>query len=160
MTELKDQIDPIFAQLNDENLIGAEVSLSCGHTEDGVSLTSMAHPTVPHPSGMRHPVEYKVLIRPDDVMQRSKGGIIIPPTVQAMEKNAMCKGVIEMVSYTAFTYFDRELLSYDEVCERYPDTPRIGDHVLFGKYAGATWRGDDGVDYRIVNDKDIISVIV
>lgn len=112
-----------------------------------------------HPSGMRHPVEYKVLVRPDDVMKKSAGGIIVPPSVQAMLKNSMCKGVIEMVSMTAFTFFDGSCLSYEEVCEKYPHTPRVGDHVLFGKFAGAEWKGDDGVDYRIVNDKDIISVI-
>ena len=113
-----------------------------------------------HPSGMRHPVEYKVLIRPDDVMKKSAGGIIVPPSVQAMLKNAMCKGVVERVSVTAFTFFDGTLLSYEEVCAKYPHTPRVGDHVLFGKFAGAEWKGDDGVDYRIVNDKDIISVII
>jgi len=112
-----------------------------------------------HPSGMRHPVEYKVLIRPDDVMKKSAGGIIVPPSVQAMLKNSMCKGVIELISVTAFTFFDSACLSYEEVCKKYPHTPRVGDHVLFGKFAGAEWKGDDGVDYRITNDKDIIAVI-
>jgi chaperonin GroES len=112
-----------------------------------------------HPSGMRHPVEYKVLIKPDEVEEKSKGGIIIPQTVQAMEKNAMCKGRIEMISDTAFTYFDAGCMTYYAVFAKYPTTPQVGDHVLFGKYAGAVWKGDDEVSYRIVNDKDIIAVI-
>jgi len=112
-----------------------------------------------HASGMRHPVEYKVLIQPDDVMERSKGGIIIPPAIQAMEKNAMCKGVVVMVSDTAFTFNDSSCLTYEDVCEKYPGTPRVGDHVLFGKYAGGKWMGDDSVEYRIVNDKDVLAVI-
>lgn len=122
---------------------------------DGVVLTSD-----PHSSGIRHPVEYKVVVRPDEVDAVSKGGIIIPEPARDMMRNSVCKGVVEMVSDTAFTFFDAACVSYDEVCESYPTTPRIGDRVLFGKYAGVELKGDDGVIYRIVNDKDIVAVIV
>lgn len=102
-----------------------------------------------NPSGI-NPTEYKVLIRPEQVEDRTKGGIIIPEQAKERDQYAQMHGVLVAVSPLAFTY------------EQWPDDglkPKAGDRVLFAKYAGATVKGEDGVDYRIVNDRDVAAVL-
>jgi chaperonin GroES len=104
-----------------------------------------------NPSGIR-PTEYKVVISPKQLDERTKGGIIIPDATKERDQYAQMEGVIVEVSPLAFTYEPRENWG-DSV------PPKAGDRVLFAKYAGATVKGKDGVEYRIVNDKDIFAVL-
>lgn len=97
------------------------------------------------------PIEYKVLIRPKEVEERTKGGIIIPDEAKDREQFAQMEGQIVAISPLAFSY------------DTWPDgamLPAVGDRVLFAKYAGATVTGGDGVKYRIVNDKDIAARLI
>ena len=68
-----------------------------------------------------------------------------------MEKRAVYRGVLIAMSPTAFSY------------ESWPEgtvLPKAGDKVLFGKYAGTAIKGPkDGLDYRVLNDKDIIALL-
>lgn len=105
------------------------------------------------------PYEFKVLILPNRVEEKTKGGIIRPETVQSQMQVAVSKGRIAAVSPFAFTYFDPDCRTYAEVIERWPDTPKVGDMVLYGRYCGSEIYGDDGNMYRIVNDKDIVAGI-
>jgi chaperonin GroES len=96
------------------------------------------------------PSEFKVLILQDKVEQKSAGGIIIPDEAHERDQYAAMTGVIIAVSPLAFTY------------EHWPEgarKPSVGDHVVFAKYAGATVKGRDGVEYRLVNDRDICAVM-
>jgi co-chaperonin GroES (HSP10) len=34
-----------------------------------------------------------------------------------------------------------------------------GDHVIFGKYSGLIYQGDDGKEYRIINDLDVVAIV-
>jgi len=34
----------------------------------------------------------------------------------------------------------------------------IGDRVIFRRYAGEQFDGDDGIKYRLMNDKDILAI--
>lgn len=36
---------------------------------------------------------------------------------------------------------------------------KVGDRVVFGKYAGLVFPGRDGGRYRIINDRDVVAVI-
>lgn len=103
-----------------------------------------------NPSGIM-PTEYKVLIAPKITEEKSKGGIILPDTTKERDQHAQMEGVIVAVSPLAF--------SYDNWKED-SRPPQVGDRVLFAKYAGALVTGRDGVDYRIVNDKDVAAVLV
>lgn len=91
------------------------------------------------------PVEFKVLILPDAVKERTVGGIILPETTKDREEMAQVKGQIIAVGGDAFT--------------DWKDKPSVGMRVYFGKYAGYAVKGDDGGDYRLVNDKDICAVL-
>lgn len=93
-----------------------------------------------------NPVEYKVLILPDEIKEKTQGGIIIPDMTKDREQMAQVKGTIVAVSPDAF--------STDEWAH---SCPVAGDRVYYGKYAGYTVRGSDDVEYRLVNDKDIVA---
>lgn len=98
-------------------------------------------------SGIK-PVEYKVLILPDKVEEKTTGGIILPDMTKDRDQMAQVKGVIVAVSPDAFC-------TEEWRCS----APRLGMRVYYGKYAGYTVRGADGEDYRLVNDKDIVATI-
>lgn len=95
------------------------------------------------------PTEYKILVKPKDVDDKI-GSIIIPDQTKERDQHAQMEGVIIAVSPLAF--------SYDNWKDASP--PKAGDRVLFAKYSGAIVKGKDGVEYRIVNDKDVAAVLV
>lgn len=98
------------------------------------------------------PTEYKVLIAPIVVDEKTKGGIILPDEHKDREQFAQMQGTLIAVSPLAFTYAD-------EAAWGDAQKPKPGDKVMFAKFAGAAVKGMDGKDYRIVNDKDIAAII-
>lgn len=100
-------------------------------------------------SGIR-PIEYNVLIDQDEAGETTGGGLYKPQEVQEREKHAQVRGRIVDVSPMAFAFDD------------WPDSeakPKAGDYVAFAKHAGVFAKGNDGKDYRIVKDKDVVAVI-
>jgi len=85
------------------------------------------------------PLADRVLVEPAAAEQKTAGGIIIPDT--AKEKPQ--KGTIVAVGNG----------KKDE-----PMTVKVGDSVLYGKYAG-TEISVDGKDYLIMRESDILAII-
>jgi len=85
------------------------------------------------------PLADRVLVEPALAEQKTAGGIIIPDT--AKEKPQ--KGSVVAVGNG----------KKDE-----PMTVKVGDQVLYGKYAG-TEINVDGKDYLIMRESDILAVI-
>lgn len=98
-----------------------------------------------------YPVEYKILVRPIEVEEKTKGGIILPDETKERDQYAQMEGLIVAASPLAFTYDDWK--GQDDA------KPKPGDRVLFAKYAGAVVTGKDGKKYRIINDKDACAVL-
>jgi co-chaperonin GroES (HSP10) len=98
-------------------------------------------------SGLQ-PLEYKVLILPDEVPEKTESGILYRPEIaREKEQWAQVKGFLVAHGGNAFEDWQGE-------------KPKPGDRVLFAKYAGI--RDVMGVDekkYQICNDKDLIAVI-
>jgi len=94
------------------------------------------------------PLEYKVIILPDPVEKKTAGGIILTDESLDKEQNAAVRATFVEASPLAFNYdgFPKEL------------RPKPGDRVIIARYTGATFEGEDGKQYRILNDKDIIGV--
>ena len=96
------------------------------------------------------PVEHKVLIKPDEVDDKSEGGIYIPETVREREEYWVDRGTI----------VDHGDGFFMELPGPYP---QIGDKVIFNRYAGSliTIKNDKGAreNHRLCNDKDIIAII-
>jgi len=112
-----------------------------------------------------HPLLDRVLVQPEEIEEETEGGIIIPGAVADLHQMAQATGVFVEAGPDAFVhsrvYVERVVngeLCLDEVrTERWdPEhTPRPGDRVLFAKYGGLTNVGIDGVEYRVLNDRDI-----
>ncbi|MBE0647343.1 MAG: co-chaperone GroES [Bacteroidales bacterium] len=85
------------------------------------------------------PLADRVLVAPAAAEEKTAGGIIIPDT--AKEKPQ--KGTIVAVGPG----------KKDE-----PMTVKVGDTVLYGKYAG-TEITIDGTDYMIMRESDVVAVI-
>lgn len=85
------------------------------------------------------PLADRVLVEPAAAEQKTAGGIIIPDT--AKEKPQ--KGIVVAVGPG----------KKDE-----PMTVKIGDNILYGKYAG-TELSHEGKDYLIMREADIVAVI-
>jgi chaperonin GroES len=98
-----------------------------------------------------YPTEYKVLLRPKTVEEKTKGGIIIPEETKDREQFAQMEGELIAVSPLAF--------SYDDWKDHTNSRPKPGDRVLFAKYSGAKVTGKDGKEYRLANDKDVAAVL-
>jgi chaperonin GroES len=101
-----------------------------------------------NPSGIR-PVEYKVVVYPKPVEEVTKGGIIVPVEKVVRDEFATQEATIVAVADSAFSEAD--------IWGSNP--PKVGDVVLFAKYAGLLRKGKDGKDYRVLNDKDICAVL-
>lgn len=97
-------------------------------------------------SGM-HPVEYKILIKPEETEQTSAGGIVLALKTTEREAMAQVRGKLIAVGGNAFSDWEGRV-------------PSIGDSVWFAKYAGYTVKGADGKEYRLANDKDVAAIIV
>ena len=96
------------------------------------------------------PTEYRVLIKPDEVEEITKGGIFLPDQKQEQEKYATTEGLIVDISPLAFTYVESP--------EWKGQKPKVGQRVVHAKYAGLRITGNDGEEYTLLNDKDICAV--
>lgn len=99
------------------------------------------------------PVEYKVIIRPVEETGtiELKGGfkLIKPDETKERDQHAAVEGDIVAISPFAFSY------------EEWPAgarKPQVGDRAIFARFSGNTIKGSDGIEYRIMNDKDVIAV--
>lgn len=85
------------------------------------------------------PLGDKVVIKPAQAEEKTASGIIIPDT--AKEKPQ--QGVVVAVPVES---------------KENPITVKVGDKVLYGKYAG-TEVTVDGSDYLIMSEKDILAIV-
>ena len=90
------------------------------------------------------PMEDRILLKPMDAEEKTKGGIIIPDN--AKEKPQ--KG--EVVAVGPGKVNDKG--------QRVDMSLKKGDKVLYGKYSG-TEITIDGTDYLIVRESDVLAVI-
>jgi chaperonin GroES len=94
-----------------------------------------------------HPVGHRILIRPFEIEKMTKSGIILCTENQAVrEEMAQTQGVVIAIGDGCY------LEEPEPWC-------KVGDKVIFAKYAGILQEGLDGNKYRIMNDTDVVAVI-
>ena len=92
---------------------------------------------------MIKPLADKVLIKPLEAKEKTKGGIIIPDSA----KEAPAKGeVIDLGSGVM------------KNGDKYRFSVKKGDNVLYSKYAGDEFE-IDGVEYKIMKEGDILGIL-
>lgn len=85
------------------------------------------------------PLSDRVIVTPAEAEEKTKGGIIIPDTAQEKPQ----KGTVVAAGPG----------KKDE-----PVTVKVGDTVLYGKYAGTELNFEDK-DYLIMRESDILAII-
>lgn len=95
------------------------------------------------------PCGHRVIIKPDPVEEKSKGGIVVVATEQEerMQKAGNMKGTIISVGPTAWRAFDDG-----------KPWAKEGDRVYYAKYAGKfIVDPETEEEYVICNDEDIVA---
>lgn len=101
-----------------------------------------------NPSGWEC-VEFNCLVKVEEVATKTPGGIIMPDKLIDEKMLASTEATLVAVSPLAFTY------------ETWPEgsaKPQPGERILMAKYAGSPVKGVDGIEYRVIKDKDILAV--
>lgn len=100
-------------------------------------------------SNLPAPAGYRLLIALNEIPERTRGGIIIPDATKDAERAAGVTGRVVAMGPDAYTDTDK-----------FPSGPwcKLGDNVLFGKYAGARFKYQD-VEHRMLNDDEIMGVV-
>lgn len=76
----------------------------------------------------------------------SQGGIIIP--VRSQEKEEMAQMYATLIEAGSEAW-------NDESCAR----ATVGERIIFAKYSGSLFRGNDGIQYRLIRDKELVATI-
>lgn len=112
------------------------------------------------------PCGHRVIVKADPVEITSTGGIIViaSETQKKMERSGSQVGTVVAVGPTAFKAFDRMAVRQtdgsDKVIGGEPWC-KVGDRVYYSRYGGifAADTEDNGEEYVILNDEDIVSII-
>lgn len=102
-------------------------------------------------SGIR-PVQYMVIVKPDDVEKTTKGGIILPDTKVEKDEFQRMEGLLVAVSPMAFTFKDWPAGKDDQ-------KPKVGNRVTFARYNATEITGRDGGKYWLMKDESILGVM-
>ena len=102
-----------------------------------------------NPSGLT-PLEFNILLLPDPIEEKTKGGLHLPAVTLDHDKHRATRGTIVALSPFAFN---------SDIYPADMDRPQPGQRVVIALHAGAFITGEDGVEYRMVKDKDITALI-
>lgn len=110
------------------------------------------------PSGNR------VLVKPDAIEEKTAGGIIIADAIAQQHQMAQSTGVLVDVGPDAFQEYTTTTYRWMDgtwnpvemtVTGFSKHFAEVGERVAFAKYGGLSVIGEDGEEYRILNDMDI-----
>ena len=90
-----------------------------------------------------------LLVYPDKVEEITKGGIYLPQETRDKEQQAATIGTLVAVGPGA--WFD--------IDDGYP-WAEVGDKVSYARYAGVSMTGQDGKDYVLINDNDVLAKLL
>lgn len=100
-------------------------------------------------SGIK-PRGYNILVEPKEIEKVTRFGLHLPDEVIEKNEFARQEGVIIAVSPMAFMFDD---------WPKGEPVPKIGDRVMFSKYAADQVKGRDGKTYWILADKSVMALI-
>lgn len=92
------------------------------------------------------PAGHRVLVKPDPLEEKSKGGILLPNDER--KEKAQIVGTVIAIGKTAWKAFD----DGEPWC-------KVGDKVYFAQYGGYLVRDTEtDEEFRLLNDEDICAV--
>lgn len=97
------------------------------------------------------PLDLRVLVLPD-LVEEKVGSIFIPDAHKEREKFAQQKATLIAVGENA----------WEEAASRSSNfvKPQPGERVMISKYGGVLLTGDDGREYRLMNDEDVVGRLI
>ena len=101
--------------------------------------------SIPTPKKVPQPVGYRILLRPRGVVEKTKGGIIL--TDSNKDSQTYLNSVGQVIAMGEECYSDRK----KPWC-------KVGDWVIFGRYAGARVSVQN-VKMVLLNDDEIIATL-
>jgi chaperonin GroES len=114
------------------------------------------------PSGNR------VIVKPDDVEKVTEGGIIIPDAQADSHQGAQSIGTLIAVGPDSWSHITEKVYRVMDNQLRLAEVRKKGysqafaepgDRVAFAKFGGLVVVGEDGDQYRILNDEDITAQV-
>ena len=100
-------------------------------------------------SRLPKPTGWRVLVMPYRRKEKTKKGIILPD--QTLEKEHVATVCAYVLEVGPDAYMDKEKFPEGSWCKK-------GDWIIFGRYAGARIKIDDG-ELRLLNDDEILATI-
>ena len=91
------------------------------------------------------PLHDRVVVKPIEANEVSPGGIVIPD----MAKEKSTKG--EVIAVGAGKPLDNGSVRAPAV--------KTGNRVIFGQYAGSSYKSTDGVEYKVLREDDILAIV-
>ena len=92
------------------------------------------------------PLMHRALVKPKQVETKTASGIILTESLTRKEQAGTDEGIILAIGDTLGKDFGAEVL------------PKVGDKVLFAKYAGKFIKNGDE-DLVLLNDDDLIAIV-
>lgn len=89
----------------------------------------------------------KLLVKPDSVKEKTKGGIYLPEQAKQSEEYNTNKGIILAIGPTVDLLFKKDRKA------------KVGDRIIFARYGGLIIKEDGQEDLRILNDEDVVCLI-
>lgn len=99
-----------------------------------------------------YPIRDLILIKPEEEVKSKDSVIIIPTGAQEKERLAQTYGTVIEMGPTCYAY---ERVNYG--VKSMGVEP--GQRIQFGKYQGIVTTGEDGLEYRLIRDDDIMAVV-
>jgi len=114
-----------------------------------------------------YPKGNRVLVLPDKLEEKTEGGIIIPETDRGRHQMGVLTGTIVDMGADSFReentevwrLIDGAMKLVEKRLSGYEAFAKEGDRICFARYAGQPMPGEDGEEYRLLNDLDITAVI-
>jgi chaperonin GroES len=94
------------------------------------------------------PAGWRILIKPNEVSEKSKGGVYIPDDLQDIAKLSNVVGQVIAVGSEA--YRDPKKFTSAWVEE--------GQWVVISKFGGAKFK-HNGEEYRLINDDEVLAIV-
>ena len=90
-----------------------------------------------------------LLVLPEKVEEKTKGGIYLPETAREKEQQAATVGTLIAIGPTAWKDLD-DGIAWAEV----------GDKISYSRYAGVSMSGIDNESYVLINDNDVLAKLL
>lgn len=91
------------------------------------------------------PLHDRLIVKPSLQEKTTKGGIVLPENI---DKDKPMQG--EVMAIGKGKLVDGKLIPLDV---------QVGQKVLFGKYAGTSVKLEDGIEYLVMREEDVMGII-